>query len=76
MTTEMVLLFTLVVAVLTGSFFKHFGDDGFFQKSGPRLAARLERNISTGQGFKGPSGGIKWIIPPQTDKASSTGQLN
>ncbi len=51
MTTEAVLLLGLFAFLLLGAFLGDSGPRNVFNSSGPRLGARLERHISTGQGF-------------------------
>ena len=64
MTVELVLLLCLSVFLVLGTMVKDFAGKGFFPKSAPRLAARLERNIATGEGFVDASGvGFKWEDP-------------
>lgn len=63
MTTELVLLLCMF-AFITGPVF--YGENGpirVFQKSGPRLGARLEQQIATGRGFKIKGGTMKWTYP-------------
>lgn len=52
MTTEAVLLLGLFAFLLLGAFMGENGPRSVFNKSGPRLGARLEQHISTGQGFQ------------------------
>ncbi len=64
MTVEVILLFAMSVFLFLGTMWKDFGNKGFFPTSAPRLAARLERNITTGAGFVNPAGeGIAWQVP-------------
>lgn len=56
MTTELVLLLTVYAYIVLGIFFGDFGPLEVFKKSGPRLGARIERNISIGYEFKGKNG--------------------
>lgn len=52
MTTELVLLLS-IFALLTGPmFFSDRGPVKVFEKSGPRLGARLEKQLTTGRAFK------------------------
>ncbi len=64
MTIEVILLFAISVFLILGSMWKDFGSQGFFPTSAPRLAARLERNLTTGDGFVDAAGvGVKWERP-------------
>lgn len=56
MTIELVLLMSLYVFILFGFFFGEKGPRATFEKSAPRLAARMEAQISTGSGFADPKG--------------------
>ena len=57
MTTELVLLLSIYAIVVFGSILKPDGGfKGTFDKSGPRLAAHIERNITVGLEFKDKSG--------------------
>lgn len=52
MTTELVLLLSIYAFIILGVF---LGDGGLmetFNRSAPRLAAKIERNIQTGIGFQ------------------------
>lgn len=63
MTTELVLLIA-VFAFITGPVF--FGDKGpiqVFNKSGPRLAARLEQHVEIGREFKVKGNTNQWLKP-------------
>ena len=74
MTVELILLLALSVFLILGTMVKDFGDKGFFPTSAPRLAARIERNLTTGDGFIDSSGnGTKWSNPV---KAPDTGRFN
>ncbi len=66
MTVELVLLLSIYVFVLLGAFLGDLGPIQTFKKSAPRLAAKIERDISVGNGFRKPgqSGdAIKWLKP-------------
>lgn len=65
MTTELVLLLGLYVFLIMGAFLGDSGPIETFKKSAPRLAARVERNISTGDGFRNSRDGqgVNWIKP-------------
>lgn len=53
MTTELVLLLSMFVFIVLGGFIGDNGPRNTFRQSGPRLAARLERDLQTGEGFNG-----------------------
>ena len=55
MTTELVLLLSMFVFIVLGGFLGDGGPRNTFKQSGPRLAARLERDLATGDGFNGKS---------------------
>lgn len=65
MTMELVLLLGLYAFLLLGAFLGDSGPIQTFKKSGPRLGARIERNISVGDGFRTSSDGqgVSWIAP-------------
>jgi hypothetical protein len=65
MTVELVLLLGLYVFLLLGAFFGEFGPVETFRKSAPRLGARIERNISTGDGFRTSrdNSPVNWVKP-------------
>lgn len=52
MTTEAVLLLALFAFLLFGAFMGENGPRAVFNRSGPRLGARIEKHLATGQGFK------------------------
>lgn len=66
MTTELVLLLSMFVFIVLGGFIGDKGPRNTFKQSGPRLAARIERDIATGADFNGrdkkPNG---WKAPLQ-----------
>ena len=69
MTVELVLLMGLYAFLLLGTFLGDLGPIQTFKKSAPRLGARVERNISTGDGFRTLSSdgtGVDWIKPNGT----------
>jgi len=69
MSTELILLLSIYAFILLGVFFnKDSGVPATFTKSGPRLAARMEANISTGGGFADPMGAKS---PPNWRKPNS-----
>lgn len=67
MTIELILLMIVTLFVLL-SFSGKRGPGAVFQESGPRLGARVERNLATGRGFKskdqGSIGPMKFKRPP------------
>lgn len=64
MTVELVLLLGIYVFIVLGAFLGDLGPIETFKKSAPRLAARIERNISTGDGFRvSKDQGVNWIPP-------------
>ncbi len=65
MTTELVLLLGLYIFLIMGAFLGDLGPIETFKKSAPRLAARVERNISTGDGFRTSRDGqgVNWVRP-------------
>lgn len=65
MTTEAVLLLGLFAFLLLGAFVGENGPKQIFARSGPRLAARLEGELTTGKNFLGPDGREnRWLTPP------------
>ena len=52
MTTELILLLGLYAFILLGVFMGDSGPQATVSKSAPRLAARIQKNLSTGQNFK------------------------
>lgn len=64
MTTELVLLLGIYAYIIMGVFLGDFGPLATFKGSGPRLAARIERNITIGNQFKGADGEMaRWKAP-------------
>lgn len=64
MTTELVLLLALWAFIAAGAMFGEKGPIQVFARSGPRLAARIERHISVGREFKGKGGQVnQWVKP-------------
>jgi hypothetical protein len=62
MTTEFILLLGLYAFILLGVFMGENGPKATFTKSAPRLAARIEKNLSTGLNFipKDTAGTSQW----------------
>jgi hypothetical protein len=67
MTVELVLILIIWASILLGVFFGDVGPIETFKKSGPRLAARIEKNLATGRQFKRAdlNAGIEWQEPPK-----------
>lgn len=66
MTVELVLLLGIYGFLIIGAFLGDLGPIETFKKSAPRLAARVERNISTGDGFRQSAKDgkpVAWIKP-------------
>ena len=63
MTTELVLLLGIYAFILLGVFLGDSGPMATFKNSAPRLAARIERDISTGRGFLKEGAPIPWQKP-------------
>lgn len=66
MTTELVLLLGIYAFLVLGAFLGDLGPIQTFKKSAPRLGARVERNISVGDGFRTQSSDnapVSWIKP-------------
>jgi hypothetical protein len=66
MSTELVILFAIFAFILTGVFVGPNGPKTTFEKSAPKLGARLEKEIETGSGFIQDAGsdGV-WIPAPK-----------
>ena len=62
MTTEFVLILGLYAFLLLGAFLGDRGPISTFKKSAPRLAAKIERDISVGKEFKDGTKGDVSII--------------
>ena len=68
MTTEFVLLLGLYAFILIGAFLGDRGPMATFRSAGPRFAAKLERDVSTGNKFNNKLEGTKslyWGEPNQ-----------
>lgn len=66
MTTEAVLLLAIYAFVLLGVFLGESGPIAVFEQSTPRLAARIERDLSVGKDFRTKDSGqsaVGWIEP-------------
>jgi hypothetical protein len=66
MTVELVLLLSIFATITLGVFLGDIGPIQTFKKATPRLAARVERNITVGYGFRQAKDGrgVSWD-PPQ-----------
>jgi hypothetical protein len=73
MTTELVLLLGLFAFLVGGVFFGEKGPIGVFNKSGPRLAARVEKHLTVGREFKIKGGAHHEWQKPSTNPP--TGRL-
>jgi hypothetical protein len=64
MTTELVLLLTIFAFVVMGVFLGDMGPLETFRNSGPRLGARIERNMAIGRSFVARDGrSARWQAP-------------
>ncbi len=65
MTVELVLLLGIYAFIVLGVFLGDMGPIATFKKSAPRLGARIERNVSVGDGFRQSKDGqgVHWIKP-------------
>ena len=65
MTVELVLLMSLYAFIVMGVFLGDFGPIETFKKSAPRLGAKIERNLSTGWGFRKATDKdkVNWVKP-------------
>lgn len=73
MTTEVVLLLGIFVFLVGGLFFGEKGPIRVFEKSGPRLAARVEKQITIGRTFTPDNGrAVRFVAP---SKPPATGKL-
>jgi hypothetical protein len=63
MTTELVLLLGLFAFLIGGVFFGEKGPIQVFGTSGPRLGARIERNLTIGREFKERNAYVSWQHP-------------
>jgi hypothetical protein len=70
MTTELVLILGLYGFLILGAFLGDMGPIATFKKSVPRLAARIERDLTTGHGFAKSKDGVpvNWVEPPKGGK--------
>lgn len=67
-TTEYVLILGLYAFILLGTFLGERGPVSTFNSSGPRLAAKVEKNISVGKKFINATTNapiVSWLNPEQ-----------
>jgi hypothetical protein len=75
MTVELVLLLGIYAFIVLGAFLGPSGPIATFKQSAPRLAARVERNISVGDGFRTSQDGLGVVWhPPQGGGSGGGGQ--
>ncbi len=58
MTVEYILLITAFFLIVIGSVIS--GPQGAFDRAGPKLGARVEKHLMTGDGFASNGRGLKW----------------
>lgn len=64
MTTELVLLIMIFVFLVSRAFFGEHGPLKTFEGSGPKLGARIEKQLSTGRNFNNLNGARqRWEMP-------------
>jgi hypothetical protein len=73
MTVELVLLLGIYGFIVLGAFLGPAGPIATFKRSAPRLAARIERNISVGNGFRVSKDGSGVVWHPPVGGNSSGG---
>ena len=73
MTVEIVLLLGIYVFIVIGAMLGPSGPLATFKTSAPRLAARIERNISVGDGFRTSKDGSGVVWHPPVGGNSSGG---
>ena len=66
MTVELVLLLSIFATVTLGIFLGDVGPIQTFKKATPKLGARVERNISVGDGFRNSKDGKGVVWDPPT----------
>lgn len=67
MTVELVLLLGLYAFIILGAFLGPLGPVETFRRSGPRLGAKIERNIAVGTRWTRGDNGVRipgWVEPP------------
>jgi hypothetical protein len=65
-TTELILILGLYAFILLGAFLGERGPIATFKQSAPRLAAKIEKDISVGKSFKNGADGrasVTWQDP-------------
>ncbi len=65
MTTEFVLLLGLYAFILLGAFLGDKGPVATFKSAGPRLAAKVEKDVSVGKGFRDASNNSVMFLDPE-----------
>lgn len=73
MTTELILLVSVFAFLVIGAFLGENGPRKVFERSGPRLAARIEKDISIGHKFRYANKGQNTFEAPP--KAPPTGLI-
>ena len=71
MTTEFVLILGLYAFILLGAFLGENGPIATFKKSGPRLSARVERDMAVGKNFLNKKFGaptVQWLDPDESEE--------
>jgi hypothetical protein len=68
MTVELVLLLSIFATVTLGIFLGDVGPIQTFKKATPKLGARIERNISVGDGFRNSKDGKGVVWDPPTSQ--------
>lgn len=64
MTTEFILLLGLYAFILLGAFLGEKGPMSTFKSAGPRMAAKLEKDVSVGKGFRDSQGRAVMYLDP------------
>lgn len=67
MTTEIVLLLGIFAFLVGGALFGEHGPFQVFGRSGPRLAARIEKHVTIGREFKVKGGATNSWRAPDTN---------
>jgi hypothetical protein len=63
-TTEFILLLGLYAFILLGAFLGEKGPVATFKSAGPRLAAKVEKDISIGKDWKNAAGQSTMFLDP------------
>ncbi len=64
MTTELTLLLAIIAFIVLGVYAGDTGPRAVFFDAAPRLGARVEMHLSTGQGFNFDGARVQWEQPP------------